>query len=221
MLTYVSHGPRDFGEHPVPSSTRPAWEFYAVLRGHIAPLFGKNGDGELGGVAERRSATLWLFRPECVHGWVGERNRKSGIAVFHFAHVSRALERAADAGGGWVSVDINRPAQVRLGRLARELQPHCWNPDALFEFHSQRALAELTILVLGGLATPHPNPPAKTTLSAAARVQAAEDWFRAHLAEFNGVRNLARCTGTSEAHLRRLFLSERGCSPKERIDQIR
>ncbi len=219
MLTYVSLGPRDFGEHPLQAKTRVAWEFYAVLRGRIAPLFGASAGGQ-GESSRPRAATLWLFRPECAHGWVGERNRKAGIAVFHFTRVSAALERAADAAGSWLAVDISRLEQGRIGRLGRELQPLCWNPDALFEFHSQRALAELTILVLGGLNQPPAHAPVAAS-SAAARVREAEDWFRAHLVECNGVRNLARWAGTSEAHLRRLFLSERGCSPKERIDQIR
>lgn len=219
MLTYVSTGPRDFGEHPVPSSTRREWEFYAVLRGRISPRFGGSPHG-CDQSGHHRAATLWLFRPECDHGWAGERKRKSGIAVFHFTHVSAALERATAAAGGWVSIEISRLEQRRLGRLARELQPHCWKPDALFEFHCQRALAELTILVLGGLSKAHQES-AEAASSAPTRVREAEDWFRAHITECNGVRNVARWAGMSEAHLRRLFMSERGCSPKERINQIR
>ncbi len=208
MLTYVSSGPRDFGDRPMAPMRRPHWEFYAVLRGRLAPAFAAGAPPRPAG------PMLWLFRPDCAHGWCGDPGARATIAVFHFDEVPAALARAADAGGGWCAARLDRAQALRLGRLAREIQPRWWREDPLLEFQGGRALMELALLLLSSLPVARPAPPA--TL----RVRAAEDWLRTHFNERPGVRDLARLVGVSPPHLRRLFLSALGCTPKEWMSRV-
>ncbi|MCU0792462.1 MAG: AraC family transcriptional regulator [Opitutaceae bacterium] len=208
MLTYVSFGPRDFGDRPHAPTARPNWEIYAVLRGRLAPSL----PGET--TPRPQSRALWLFPPGRVHGWVGEPGRRAIIAVFHFDEVPAALARAATDAGGWMVAPLSAKDTPRLARLARELQPRWWREDPLLEFHGGAALMELAILLLSSRAAERAAPPA--TL----RVRAAEVWLRSHFHERPGVRDLARLVGVSPPHLRRLYLTELGCSPKEWMSRV-
>lgn len=216
MLTHVSFGPRDFGEHPLLPISRPYWEFYAAVRGSVAPLFPE------GATLRPRAGMLWLFRPDCVHGWSGVKRARAGIVVFHFSEVPPELERAAARNGGWVGVHIDRRAQARLDRLARDLHPRFWNHDPLLAFRGQHALMELSLLMLENAEdTPaNASPKARPSPASPLRVGAATKWLRTHLHECPGVLDLARTVGVSGAHLRRLFLAELGCTPKEWMTRV-
>lgn len=208
MVTYVSSGPRDFGDHPLAPMSRPHWEIYATTRGRLAPTF---PDGP---VLAPRPRTLWIFKPGCAHGWAGEPGQRSAIAVFHFDSVPAALERLAEAGGGWARVDLAPRDIPRLTRLARELQPRWLHGDPLLEFHGGRVLMELALLLLSA------RVPARAPLSPLLRIRAAEYWYRTHFHEHPGVREMARILGMSQPHLRRFFASTLGCSPKEWMSRV-
>ncbi|MBC8011319.1 MAG: helix-turn-helix transcriptional regulator, partial [Burkholderiales bacterium] len=103
---------------------------------------------------------------------------------------------------------------LRLARVARDLQPRWWRKDPLLEFHGGSALMELAILLLSSVELA--RAPSPTAL----RVLAAEHWLRSHFHERPGVRDLARLVGVSPPHLRRLFLTELGCTPKEWMSRV-
>lgn len=204
MLAYVSTGPRDFGRHPLASTTRDHWEFYAVLTGRIAPTFPDQSASPA-----LREARFWLFRPDCRHGWRGHPDKKSTVAVFHFTAVPEELNTLT-APTGWAEVRTTAKDRTALGRIARSAQPLVWNSDPLLKFHSQEVLMRLTVLFLSHTLTPAKPKP----MSAKLRLDAAELWLRRHFDESPGVRDIARLVGVGESHLRRLFLEETGHTPK-------
>ncbi len=208
MLTYVSQGPRDFGDHPLAPISRPHWEIYAVTRGRLAPTFPG------GPAVAPRSRTLWVFAPGCTHGWAGEPRQPCAIAVFHFDAVPEAVAKLARSGGGWFGVELASGDLPRLSRLARDLQPRWWHGDPLLEFHAQRALMDLAILLLSARSLEN------SSLSPELRIRAAEYWLRTHFHERPGVREIAHVLGVSQPTLRRLFASAAGCSPKEWMSRI-
>ena len=207
MLTYVSTGPRDFITRPIRPYRRPAWEFYAAVRGRIAPVLAADAPA-----APLADNVLWLFPPESKHGWRG----RATVAVFHFDSVPAELAERIRLTGG-LKVKINRTEARRIGQLARELQPLFWAGDPLLRLHAERGALELSILMLKKLL----SLPIAPDLSAEARVLAAERWFAANLLKHPGVEAIACHLGISQAHLRRLFMTVRGVGPKAALEHIR
>jgi AraC-like DNA-binding protein len=225
MLRYLNQGLRPFGDYPMPVHKRLNWDFYAVVEGTLAPSF------ESSEPAAFCRDTLWVFPPGCAHGWVGEAGQPCHIIVFHFAGVPAALDRRVrDA--GHLAVPLSSADKAVLGRVQADLQGHYWRPGTLSELHFERALMELSLLLLekpteenahcltGCLnAATGSEPPARA--AALARVLAAENWFRQHLPAQPSLTDVARASGLSPGHLRRLFHAVRHLSPKEALTRIR
>ena len=223
MLRYLNSGPRPFGDFPMPPHRRLNWEFYAVLSGRLAPLL----DGISPVLA---SDTLWLFPPESTHGWIGQPGSSCEIVVFHFSALPAELERWVRQ-MGYAAVALSNEDKQRLLALVAELDSHHKRPGPFSEYHFNRALLDLCLLVLdqseGRVAAGSSHPlvlPAASSepaTSAVAKVLIAENWFRNHLAEQPTLSDVARVCCLSTGHLRRLFVSVRRQSPKEAFNKIR
>ena len=135
--------------------------------------------------------------------------------MFHFSELPRLVADAVPPDTDWLAVRLARRDAARIARLARELQPLAWKHDPLLELHAQRALMDLGIALLSARPEPAPAPPPQSSAPTALRIRAAEKWLREHFHECPGVRDIARLIGVSPAHLRRLFIAELGCSPKD------
>lgn len=213
MLSYVSSGPRDFGEHPVAPHRRDCWEFYAVLRGRVAPFFpgdDRHAQPPLSG------ESLWVFAPENEHGWRGETTRPARIAVFHFQQIAPALAQRIPT-GGHLRVPLDKSRSRTLARLARELQPLLWQSGELVALRGERSMLDLCLLTLESLAKGEPQ----TATSAAQKVKLAEQWFSSHLEQKPTLVSISCRLGLSPAQMRRIFVAERGLAPKAAFEEIR
>jgi AraC family transcriptional regulator len=229
MLRYLNQGLRPFGDYPMPVHKRLNWDFYAVVDGRLAPVFESQDTPELVG------DTLWLFPPGSAHGWIGVPENPCQVVVFHFNFVPPELERRVRQAGG-LAVPLTSADKHRLQRLEAELRQHYWRPNPLSELHFERALMELSLLALEkpevvradgspdvargrfGMADARRQA---VTNPALARVLAAENWFRQHLAAQPSLASVSRACGLSTGHLRRLFHAVRRLGPKEVFDRIR
>ncbi len=210
MLRYLGRGERHFGAKPLSPSVRINWEFYAVLDGRCAPWF--PGAAKPTALHARR---LWVFPPECAHGWVGER-RACRVVVFHFSAVPAVLAQQVRR-RGWLERPLGAAQRRRLAQLADELAPHAENPTELSPLHAQKAVAELALLALAGdtaarLPTLASGPQQKT--------ETALEYFRAHLEERPTIAAAARAAGVSASHLRRLFATARRESPRQAFRRV-
>lgn len=213
MLTYVSTGIRDFGRSPVLPQVRRSWEFYAVLRGEIAPLLERNDALEL------ESSCLWLFPPTYPHGWKGNPAKRARVAVFHFDEIPAELDKfVREDPAGYKKVPLTREEAESLYRLAKDLITKKGNGGSVFHFHTERALIDLTLIFLEKRGEPAVDQWLPD--SEDARVEVAEDWFRTHLSERPSIKTLAKVAGVSEGHLRCLFQRKRGCSTRDALFRI-
>ena len=223
MLRYLNSGPRPFGDFPMPPHRRLNWEFYAVLSGRLAPLIDEIAPTLV-------SDTLWLFPPESTHGWTGQPGSSCEIVVFHFSALPGELERWVRK-IGYAAVPLNHEDKDRLLALVAELHPHHQQPGPLSEYHFDRALLDLCLLVLEqageSVATESSHQPvfpaanSAPATSAVAKVMIAENWFRQHIAEQPTLADVAKVCCLSTGHLRRLFGAVRRQSPKEAFNKIR
>ena len=195
MLRYLGFGPRQFGLYPLRSIARVNWEFFAVVKGHCAPVIAGESQPPL------RERTLWVFPPGSAHTWAGDGRRHAHVAVFHFGTVPPLLEAAAREKGG-LAVTLSPPESRRLLALAQALQPDFDQPSRCSNLVFQGALIELAVLILRKLPngrTPLPAGNAERT------VAGATAWFAERLRANPSIEEIARQFHVSPSTLRRFF----------------
>lgn len=211
MLRYLGLGTRPLGDYPMPAHKRVNWEFLAVVRGKLAPFF------RAAPPAQAAADTLWLFPPGFVHGWVGEPAKKCEVVVIHFHSVPEAVARCADE-HSYLAVKLRAADKRLLRRLGKNLKNHYWQPTLESDIHTQRALMDLSLLILRDYA--EQRQPLRRGMSTS-KVMAAENWLRLHLADRPSIVDAARVAGISTSQLHRLFRKVRKESPQGVLHRLR
>ena len=210
MLRYLGYGQKDFSEDPILVMNRFNWEFYACMRGRMRPT-GLQGGGEVF-CAEPR---LWVFPPHHPHGW--ESRGKVDRAVFHFTSVPEVI-RESCAKDGYFSLPLERTDVEMIRRLGKSLEP-CFrapSPAALLLF--ERALIDLSLLLLRGRDFGATLPLETVAIE---RAERTTEWYISHLHERPTLKRLADVMHLSVAHLRRQFRLVYGKSPHAVLMQLR
>ncbi len=210
MLRYVSAGTRSYFRNPVPVVTRLNWEFEAVIGGRMAPTFAHGVQRPL---AER---TLWVFPPECAHGWTGDPQRSCEMVVIQPAHAPEPLATLARK-RGHLSATLSAEDVSLLRELARELLAEQARPSALGALRESKAVSQLCLIALRAELLP---APAAHDL-ARERAEMALAWYLEHLARDPSLAQVARAIGSCESHLRRLFHRAHGRSPHAVLAEAR
>lgn len=209
MLIYWNGGHRRYSSHPVRPYRRRVWEFQAVLDGMIRPYGVDVGD------SKSRGRTLWLFAPDNVHGWTGD-NRSAQIAVFHFSQIPEPLQ-AVIADRSWIATSISGSEVEEIEGLLTDARWAFRERTALSTLYMRMILDKLAIIVCRQVAPTAPPPEGDREQiiveRAEAIIQAETD------AEFS-IRSLAQRLGTSESHLRRVFVAVRGYPPQKAKERI-
>lgn len=212
MLRYFAHGHIRW-KNAMRCNTRTNWEFYAVIEGRCGPVF-RDGDKPV-----LRERTLWVFAPECCHAWADDGRHMYRRLSFHFGSVPYPLDEVVRNRGGWLEKPLNQAHIAQLQRVGENLEPHFCHPTQVSPLHFQRALTELALLALEGENFAE-APPALTDL-AHFKVERALSWYAEHLARHPSVKEVADAIHVSPSHLRRLFRSVRGSSPKALLRAVR
>lgn len=209
MLRYLANG-RIRWKQTMLCNTRTNWEIYAVIDGRCGPIF---RDGEKPALAEK---TIWVFAPECSHGW-GDSGRTFHRIALHFGTVPHPLDEVLRE-RGWFAKKLTDEEIARLSAIAAELEPHFVQPSLLSNLAFQGRLMDLAALILADHA--RTQPPALPDLSNF-KVERALSWFAENLARNPSVKQVADAVHVSTSHLRRLFWQVRKTSPKSAFQRIR
>ena len=196
MLRYLSSGIRRFGTRPIGQHARVNWEFYAVVSGRCGIML---ADGEKLPLRER---CLWVFPPQHVHGWYGER-RHCRVVVMHYGTVPRQLAQAIPA-RGFLEQALTEAESVKVEEWAHALEPDFHHQDTLSELRFDRAVLDLTLLALGDMPSLSRSPADRRM---AEKVDSAIAWFRRNLREHPSMEDNAAAVHVSPSHLRRLFMT--------------
>lgn len=209
MLRYLAYGQKDFTEAPILPSNRFNWEFYANLRGTLRPTV------ESPPADYATTPTLWLFPPEKVHGW--EAPRAVERLVLHFSSVPDVI-RDACATSGFLRTPLTSDDVAMLRRMGPELKPHYRSPSPASLLLFDRALIDLSLLLLRGRDFGS-SLPLETV--AVERVQRAVEWYLSHLHQRPTLEALADAVHISPVHLRRQFRLVYGKSPHLVLTNLR
>jgi AraC family transcriptional regulator len=210
MLNYLGLGSRDYGVTPSRIHQRRSWEFQAVVKGSIA-LVSPTGPGFL------RRRRLWLFPPGHAHGWTGEPGKPTEVAVFHFPSVPEPLQRLVK-NAGFLEIALDHRTCRRLQELASSASRYWKTPAPGMLLCYEHILLELSLLIHEAI------PPAAHPVAASSnqqRVSEAIQRFADSMERNPGLASIARQTGTSPAHLRRLFQEVLQASPVRIFSQMR
>lgn len=212
MLRYLANGPRQLSGR-VPANWMPHWEILAVTDGRCAPIFHESDRPEL------QERTLWIFAPECRHGWIAEPERPHHRIAFHWHGVPPLLEALVRSSRQNVyTAKLTDDQVTRLKAIAAELEPHVQRPTVLSPLHFQARLTDLAIMILGSNDTP---APADLSQLAVFKVERALSWYTEHLSRAPSVKEVSAAIHTSPSHLRRLFWQVRKASPKAVFQKTR
>jgi AraC family transcriptional regulator len=203
MLRYLSSGIRRFGTMPIGLHSRLNWEFYAVVKGRCGVLL------DSGEKLPLRSSCLWVFPPHHIHGWHGER-RHCSVAVIHCGSVPWQLVEAVPPQGFLVR-SLSEAECRQIQDLAHSLEPDFHDRNALSELRFDRAIIDLALLALSGVASAAPSSADRRVME---KVDEAVAWFRHHLRQQPGIEDVAAAVHVSSSHLRRLFITVRGQGPR-------
>ncbi len=211
MIVYCNKGLRQYDSYPERVRRRRVWEFQAVLKGKIRPLFSS-------GAEEASSGTLWVFGPDNLHGWRGNgRNDEAEIAVFHFDIVPRELEQYCRR-DGWISVPLENDEPSWLREKVSLAWEHFFNPLKITPVYFQHLLLDMSLFVLGkaeDFLLPDEGPPAARIVARARSI------YDSRMEHGIGTEQVAREIGVSVSHLRRLFQQQEGKSPAAVFTEMR
>jgi len=208
MLHYLGRGMRRYGYRPIPIYQRTVWEFQSVLRGKIGLILPDKPQ-------PFRSRRLWIFPPQHAHGWKGMKNNAANVAVFHFPNVPEPLrERLGKR--AFLEIPLNAEQCARLDLLAKKALSYSDMPASGMLLCHEQILLELSLIALEFEPAPQKAP--KPSLKA---IEIGLRWFSENMRHNPGLNQVARTSGVSSAHLRRLFQRTFQASPKQIFDQLR
>lgn len=210
MIRYADRGERDYGNHPWPPHTRHSWEFFAIVDGRCALW--------LPSQQLWRTATLWLFAPDCQHGWTAKPDQTCRICVVHVPTVPDLLRLLA-AKTGYLEIALTADDIVQVDALTAQAQQIAIG-DPLAGVRGDAITANLSLFMAERLA---PTIPLRLTPSRTPErhVDDAIAWLSRHLAQRPTIAEAAAIVGCSPTHLRRLFLQVRQQTPLAVLSELR
>ncbi len=212
MLRYFANG-RIRWKNGMRCNTRTNWEFYAVIDGRCGAV---HRDGTKPVLREK---TLWVFAPDCSHAWIDDGHHTYHRLSFHFGNVPYPLDGLVRSRGGYLMKTLSDADIVRLKDIADRVEQHFCSPVVASPLHFQRALMDLSLLLLEG--DERAAAPLSLTDVASFKVERALSWYNEHLTRNPSVKQVAEAVHVSASHLRRLFIEVRQASPKELFRRAR
>lgn len=209
MLTYASHGIRNFGKDPVDPKVRGSWEFFALLRGRLLlKLEGPAGQEAI------ETPTLLAFPPTLFYGFSGRG--KASRAVLDFSTVPMELEAMLPPRGYYrvpLLEDECREIRILAGCACQTLE----RPTELTALEHQTLAGRLSLLALREVQVRPLRGRRRTQI----RIERALAWYATNMDEGPGIEQVAKAVNVSAVHLRRLFHEATGRGPKAAFHRLR
>lgn len=210
MLRYFACSVRNFVQSPDHSDHRLNWEIWITFQGKVKPMFHETPNRYV------PDANFWIMPPGTRYHWEAETEEVDRTAV-HFAYVPAELEQFARA-RGYLSYTLNTNELREARATVQSIGDAYRRRDMLSLLYFQRGAYDLALLAL------RHEPSARTSTletQVADRAERALAWYIEHVYEAPKFKRLAAEMNMSTSHLRRLFHTHFGKSPKAVFDRVR
>ncbi len=209
MVTYLGLGKRSYFHNGVAPFARGVWEVAFIQDNNTILTTPKRNYYNLRG-------TLFIFPPDCSHGWSAEQDKPSERAILHVTSLPYELtKRIQTSAKKWMEYPLTKEEQAHFLQAVMTIQKDYYEPDSLSMLRFERLTIEIALLALEK--SPHKESPENTYEYLCDKVLA---WYEEHLSEIVGVQEAARAHNISQAQLRRVFHQVRGESPKKAFTNI-
>lgn len=211
MLVYFTNGARDYYVDPVNTYSRGYWEFLIVLEGHISPSFPTSLKKNF------RQKTLWIFPPDCVHGWTGIEGKQAEIMILHFSEdLPELLQLLGDR--SFLQCSLNEQQIGHLLAQNKQFELDFYHPGALSSLRYRTVMNTLSLWMCDIYKDHFPS---KNHDFSSRIVNQAIAIYAAHMDSGMGINDLSRQMVISPSHLRRLFYKYKGESPQAVMTKLR
>lgn len=203
LIVYHNFGPRYYHDAPVASYARGVWELQVRLEGDMFPIPFP---------APKPGPHIWLFRPECVHGWTS--SGASETVVWHFDLVPTVIQNQMPR-SGLLHRGLNLEEVKSFAQYRNHHKPKRRND--LFIMDEEVLSLELLRTFLAGLPRHQVTRRRRTDIM----VRRCLGWYAANLERDPNLDEVAASQGMSVASLRRLFHEVMKRSPQEIFNEER
>jgi len=210
MLRYFACSVRNFRQLPDLSDHRMNWEIWVTLSGRVRPRFHDAPDRVV------PDANFWVMPPGTRYRWLAE-TEKVERAVFHFAYVPHELEQVAKL-RGYFCRQLADDELDEVRAIAKVIGAAQQQHGRLRSLFFQRGALDLALIALREETE---RPVSTMDTWAADRAERAVGWYSDNLREAPKFSQVAAAMKISVSHLRRLFQTHYGESPKTVFDKLR
>lgn len=203
MLRYVICGPRNFSTYPDILAKRLNWEFFAVNKGTVQPVFSDKR------IKSHKGCNFWVIPPDIQYLW--QSNRKTcKRTVIHFAYTPSILTEEIKK-RRIIAIHLSKTELDQVEAIAQRLLLHFRNPNQFSLLVMEQAVIELSLLAMKGV---KPRPQSTLSTFNRERVERAIAWYGEHMHTRPSLKQVAEAIHISPSHVRKLFYDTLKVSPK-------
>jgi hypothetical protein len=208
MLAYIGIGKRNYLKDPVLPFPRDIWEVACILSEKVVlRLRGK----EYSNIRNQ----IFIFPPESPHGWKSSSDCFSERLILHFTQLPKSIMDFIDVNKSpYLRTEVNEEQRNALLSQVYQIQETFVNPSNITMLQCERLSLDIAILFMKNLSI------IKNYNNDYYIIERVIAWYKEHIIECPSIIEIANHNSISTSHLRRLFHSNVGKSPKQVFQKI-
>jgi AraC family transcriptional regulator len=204
MLRYVVCGSRNFSTYPDIPARRLNWEFFALNKGSVYPVFSDRR------IKSPPDSNFWVIPPNIQYCWHSNGTKTCQRTVIHFAYTPSVLTDEIKK-SHIIALHLSKAELDRVKDIARRLLIHERKPNQFSLLVLEQAVIELTLLALKDVKL---RPQSTLATFNHERVERAIAWYGEQMHTRPSLKQVAEGVHISPSHVRKLFYDTLKTSPK-------
>lgn len=206
-LRYLGWGSRFYSVNPTPTKRALGWSCHVVKRG--SPILTLEGRKRIA-----TAGSVFIFGPECAHGWTDRPHQRSEFLVWIWKSAPRS-PHCRPPSDRYLEETLNSAALRRVEQIHAACRQEVSFPDPSTPWAMESLRLELEVLI-ARLKRPVASAP-----SPSRRVEQAVRWMKENLASRRPITFLCDYLQMSSGALERLFLDELGETPSSCLQRLK